>query len=65
MFDFSNLKENHRLFSNEIQKVIDKFKKIETPKITWIDEFVALRSKMYDFKCGDDSKNKILGISKS
>ena len=45
-------------------KVIGKFK-IETPKNIWIDEFVCLRSKMYAFKCGDDSKNKLKGISKS
>ena len=31
----------------------------------WIDEFVCLRSKMYAFKCGDDSENKLKGISKS
>ena len=47
-----------------VKKVIGKFK-VETPKIIWIDEFVCLRSKMYAFKCGDDSKNKLKGISKS
>ena len=26
---------------------------------------MCLRSKMYAFKCGDDSKNKLKGISKS
>ena len=30
-----------------------------------MEEFVCLRSKMYAFKCGDDSKNKLKGISKS
>ena len=44
--------------------MIGKFK-IETPKIIWIDEFVCLRSKMYAFKCGGYSKNKLKGISKS
>ena len=44
--------------------MIDKFK-IETPKNIWIDEFIALRSKMYAFKCRDDSKNKLKGICKS
>ena len=39
--------------------------KIETPKNFWIDEFICLRSKMYAFKCGDDNKNKLKGISKS
>ena len=46
------------------KKVVGKFK-IETPENIWIDELVALRSKCYAFKCGDDSKNKLKGISKS
>ena len=64
IFDFSNLAKNHKLSSKKNKKVIGKFK-IETPKNIWIDEFVCLRSKMYAFKCGDDSKNKLKGISKS
>ena len=44
--------------------MISKFK-IETPTNIWIDEFIALRNKMYAFKCGGDSKNKLKGISKS
>ena len=64
IFDFSNLDKTHELFTNKNKKVIGKFK-IETPKNIWIDEFVCLRSKMYAFKCGDDSKNKLKGISKS
>ena len=64
LFDFSNLDKNHELFSNKNKKVVGKFK-IETPKNIWIDEFVALRSKCYAFKCGDNSKNKLKGISKS
>ena len=66
LFDFSNLDENHELFSNRNKKVIGKFK-IETPKNIWIDEFVCLRSKAYSFKCKDkkEDKNKIKGISKS
>ena len=43
--------------------MIGKFK-IETPKKILIDEFVCLRSKMYAFKCGDDSKN-LKGISQT
>ena len=39
--------------------------KIETPRNIWIDEFVCLRSKMYSFRCGDDNRNKLKGISKS
>ena len=64
IFDFSNLDEDHELFSNKNKKVIGKFK-IETPKNIWIDEFICLRSKMYAFKCGNDSKNKLKAISKS
>ena len=64
IFDFSKLDKNIELFSNKNKKVIGKFK-IETPKNFWIDEFVCLRSKMYAFKCGDDSKNKLKGISNS
>ena len=64
IFDFSNLDENHELFSNKNKKVIGKFK-IEFPKNIWIDEFICLKSKMYAFKCGGDSKNKLKGISKS
>ena len=66
IFDFSNLDENHELFSNKNKKVIVKFK-IETPENVFIDEFVCLRSKAYSFQCKDiiESKNKIKGISKS
>ena len=64
IFDFSNLDKNHELFSNKNKKVIGKFK-METPKNIWINEFVCLRSKMYAFKCGNDSKNNIKGVSKS
>ena len=54
IFDFSNLDKNHELFSNKNKKVIGKFKN-ECPKNIWIDEFVCLKSKMYAFKCGNDS----------
>ena len=64
IFDFRNLEENHELFSNKNNKVIGKFK-IETLKSFWIDKFIALRSKCYAFECGDDSKSKLKGISKS
>ena len=64
LFDFSNLDKNHELFSNKNTKFVGKFK-IETPKNIWIDEFVALRSKCYAFKCGDTSKKILKGISKS
>ena len=64
IFDFSNLDENHELISNKNKKVIRKFK-LEDPKNIWIDEFICLRIKMYAFKCGDDSKNKLKGVSKT
>ena len=63
-FDFSNLDENHKLFSKKNKKVLRKFKK-ETPKNVFLDEFICLRSKMYGFECGNESKNKIKGISES
>ena len=64
VFDFSNLDENHELFSNKKRKVIGKFK-IETLKKIWLDEFSALRSKCYYFNYGDDSENRLKGVSKS
>ena len=64
IIDFSNLDENHELFSNENKKVFGKFK-IETPKNYWFDEFICLRSKKYAFQCGNDSKNNLKGIFKS
>ena len=60
IFDFSNLDENHGLFSMKNKKVFRK-SKIETPENIWFDEFVCLRSKM--FKCGDDCENKLKGIT--
>ena len=64
IFHFSKIDENHELISNEGKKVFGKFK-IEAPKNIWIDELVCLRSKMCSVKCGNDSKNKLKGISKS
>ena len=58
------MNENHELFSNEDQKNVCTLR-LETPQNVWVDEFVALRSKIYACKCGYDSKNKIKGISKS
>ena len=62
IFELSNSDENLELFSNKTRKVIGKFK-IGTLKIIWIDEFIAFRSKMFTFRCGDDSKIKLKGIS--
>ena len=64
IFDFSNLDKDYELFNNRNEKVSGKFK-IETPKNIWIDEFLSSRSKCYAFRCGNDSKNKLKGISKS
>ena len=64
IIDFSNLDKNHEHFSNKNEKVIGKCR-IETPKNIWIDESVCISSKMYFFRCGNDSKNKLKGISKS
>ena len=55
------MNENHQLLSNKNRNVIEKFN-IETPEIIWIDDFLFARSKMYAFKCGDDSKNNSKGL---
>ena len=64
IFDFSNLDHKHELFSYGIKRLLGFFT-IETPNYIWIDEFVCLRSKIYAFKCGDDTKNKLNGVSRS
>ena len=66
IFDFSNLDENHELFSEKNKKVVGIFK-LETAKNIWIDEFVCLSSKVYSLKSKneDENKNKIKGVSKS
>ena len=48
----------------KLKKLLANFK-IETPKKIWIDKFICLRSEIYAFKCGNDSKNKLKGIFKS
>ena len=64
VFDFSNLNKNHEFFSNRNEKLIGYFK-IEIPKNFWMDEFIALRSKLYAFKGGDDDEKKLKGDFKS
>ena len=66
IFDFSNIDENQELYSEKNEKILGKFK-VETPKNIFIVEFIALRSKMYAFKCKGkiEDKNKLKGISKS
>ena len=63
--DFSNLNSSHELYSNENKKVLGKFK-IETPNSVFIEEFIALRSKCYAFKCedNDENSNKFKGVQK-
>ena len=53
-----------KLFSNKNNNVLGRFK-IETPKNIFIDDFICLRSKMYAFKCGYDSKNKLKALCES
>ena len=57
IFDFSNLDENHELFSEKNKKVIGKFE-IKPPKSFWIDEFVCLSSRAYSFECKDNIESK-------
>ena len=64
IFDFANLDKIMNYSVTKTKKYVVNFK-IETPKNIWVDEFVCLRSKMYAFKSGDDSKNKLKGVSKS
>ena len=64
LFDFSNLKKNHELYSIKNKKVVGKFK-IETPKNVFEDELICLISKAYAFICGSDNKTKLKGTSKS
>ena len=58
VLDFSNLNGNHELYSNKNKKVIGNFE-IETPENVWINELVCLRSEVYAFTCGDESKIKL------
>ena len=64
LFDFSNLDENHELFSNKNKKVAGKLN-IEFPKNNWTDEIICLRSEAFSFKCNDENTNKLKGVSKS
>ena len=62
-FVFSYLDEDNELFFNKNKKSIEIFK-TETPKSIYIDQFVALRSKMCAFKCGNNN-NKLKSVSKT
>ena len=64
MLDFSNLNKDHKLFSNEFEK-IPGYLKIETPKSLHIDKFICLRSKCYAYTTKlDRNDNKLKGICK-
>ena len=56
IFDFSNLDENHELFSEKNKKVIGNFR-VEIRKSFWIDKIVCLRSKANSFKCNHNIEN--------
>ena len=63
-FDFSNLDENHELFSNKNENIFAN-SKMETPNNNLIDEFVRLACKSYSFQCNDKLTNTVKGVSKS
>ena len=62
LFDFSNLNENHELFSIK-KKVVGKYKN-ETLELIWVDEFLALRGGAYSFKWNDKNTKILKNISK-
>ena len=64
LFDFSNLDENHEIFSIENKKIVGKCK-ITNSKNIWIYEFIVLRIEAYSFTCNDKITNKLKGISNS
>ena len=55
LFDFDNLNKNRETFSIQSKKVIEQSNR-ETPNNIWIDKINCLGSKMYAFKCRNDSK---------
>ena len=63
IFDFSNLDKNHEICNNKNKRVVGKFK-IEGPINNWKDEFIALRSKGYSFKCNNKNTNILRCFSK-
>ena len=62
MYDFSDYKKDHFLYSDVNKKVIGKFKD-ETHGVP-IREFVGLRSKMYAFSLFDEKKQKTIETKK-
>ena len=57
LFDLSNLKKNHELFSINNEKNVGRFIG-ETRKNVFVDEYVCLRSKAYSFKHDSIIKTK-------
>ena len=64
LFDSSNLHVNHELFNNKNKRVVGKITN-ETLEKNWEDEFKAMRSRAFSFKCNDKNKNKLKSFPKS
>ena len=64
MFDFSNLAQNHYLFSNQNKKLFGKYE-IDTAKNIWIDEFDCIRSQLYSFSCGNKCYKVFLNLNQN
>ena len=64
LFDFSNLNQNHELFSSNESKLVGKYK-IENPKIIWTDEFTSSKSNASSLRCGSEHVNNLKGFSRS
>ena len=62
IFDFNNLRKDHQLHSNKNKKVLGKCR-METALNILIDEFNWLRSNASSFKCRNNLKNELQGIS--
>ena len=58
------LDENQELMKKKNKIDVGIFK-TETPENNLRDEFIALRSKIFSFKCDDKNTNKLREISKS
>ena len=59
IFDFSNMNKDHKLFSDEVNK-IPGYSKIETPTLIYINKFVCFRSKCCAYKTELDGNCNIV-----
>ena len=57
LFDFSNLRKDHELFSQKNINILGTFK-AEIPRNKWLDEFICLGSNAYSFKNKDKTQKK-------